>query len=146
MMFNRLALIKAAEDEISARAAAQQLYVDQENEKRRAAADTWHTEYAQEWLNTLGNLRKKLRAGLPLYASDLPRQREWRSIAVFGDQPRPPVEPRTVDASDLRNLIAVLTALSDDQVSTSGLAAIGVTPKALRGTIQRLGRTERTEN
>jgi len=146
MMFNRLALIKAAEDEIAAQMRAEKQHANNENAKRDAEATEWYEQYGQAWLDVLGTLRRKLRAGMPVYTSDLPLHKDWRSsIAVFGDKPRPPATARPVELPELRNLIAVLSAVSDDVVSTSGLASIGITSRALRSTIQRLGRAERED-
>lgn len=142
MKFNRLALIKAAEDEMLAGRARNQDRADIENTKRAAAADEWVAANRELWLAALPKLRAKLKADKPLYQTDFPRTEGGRfNSSVYGDRPMPPEQPATYNDRDLGNLVATLKAISDDEVTPSGMAAIGITSSALRGAIQRLGRS-----
>jgi len=147
VLFNRLELIKAAQDTIAAENAALERAAAEKNAQLETAHAEWIADYREPWLAALARVRKKLRNGQPLYADDFPSKREWRgSIAIFGDRPRAYHQAGTFNSPDLNNLIAVLSTIEDETVTPSGLRAIGVTSGALSAALRTLGRTKNEGN
>jgi hypothetical protein len=146
VLFNRLELIAAAQATIKAENDYLQREAEAANAKAAKDGAEWVKQYGPAWFDALTKLRRKLRSGQPVYKSDLPIQREWRSIAVFGDQPPRKATARSWSSPDLNNLIAVLSVIDDETVTPSGLRAVGVTSGALSAALRTLGRTKKVED
>jgi hypothetical protein len=146
MMFNKAALIAAAEAEIEARNTARRAEVDQRNAELSEAADQWVGHYGEAWLTTLTRLRKKLRNGQPIYRADLPSaDRYGNRVALFGDQPVAYLRYKDMLSPDLANLIEVLKTIDDELVSVPTLRTL-LTPAALGAALRQLGRSAGEES
>lgn len=146
MMFNRAALIAAAETEIERRNVAARAEVDQKNAELADAERAWVDQYGEAWLATLTRLRKKLRGGQPVYSTDLPSTDAWGNrTAVFGHAPKPYVHRQDRLSPDLANLVAVLNTMDGETVSASQLRTL-LTSSALSVALRQLGRTNSEGN
>jgi hypothetical protein len=132
VLFNRLALLEAAECAIKAfdqhadaNLAAKQIeYQEKKSE--------WLGKYSERWLDAIPTLSKKIKRGEPITSNDLPKNRERYSgdTALFHE--RPPVRESVRIPKELENLKSILLTVQDDEVTTGGLQACGIPPSALR--------------
>lgn len=146
MQFNRVDLIKAAQDTIDAESARLQREAAEKNAELEQQHAEWTAAYGEAWSACLTRLRKKLRNGQVIYTEDLPRSPRYGGVAVFGPRAQAYHSARTFESPDLNNLIAVLSTITDETVTPSGLRAVGITPGALSAALRTLGRTAKGGN
>jgi|1185.fasta_scaffold00020_8 hypothetical protein len=145
MMFNKAALLAAAEAEIEARNTAMRAEVDRRNAELADAKRAWMDHYGEAWLTTLTQLRKKLRNGQPIYGADLPSADRYGRVALYGDRPIADRQHKDMLSPDLANLIEVLKTIDDELVSVPTLRTL-LTPAALGAALRQLGRSTSKEN
>lgn len=125
MKFNRMELIQRAEAEIQKRK-------DEAVEIDAKAAEQAISD-RQEWLDTKGpayvlfanRVKDKIRKGRPITQEDIPEEIRGRyeRITVWSDPAKHgPTQPRVYS---LERLVSILQAITDDEVTSSGLAAVG---------------------
>lgn len=124
MKFDRTDLIARAEAEIQRRkdAAAEA--------DAQAANDA--ASRREEWLDTKGpgyvlfanRIKDKIRKGRPIVQDDIPQEIRARydRIDVFSDPRR---TPTVADTGTLERFISVLSAVTDDEVTSAGLIQLG---------------------
>lgn len=124
MKFNRTDLIDRAEAEIQRRK-------DAAAEADAQAAKDAVTQ-RQEWLDTKGpgyvlfanRIKDKIRKGRPIVQDDIPQEIRTRydRIDVFSDPRRTTTTP---EVAHLERFISVLSAVTDDEVTSTGLVQLG---------------------
>lgn len=91
----------------------------------------WNRRHAQEWAAAGLTVRRAVREGQPVTKAMLPRDRRFSdSVATFAPQYN---FDRDYEAPvELLFLRRVLDVVTDDIVTTSGLAQVGVSTKTMR--------------
>jgi hypothetical protein len=137
--FHRELLLGAVEQAIAAgkpRHEERQAKAAEAYEQDRQA---WIDAYGHLWLDAVTSIRRKIRRGDPVLASDLPGTNRYsRSPDVFSSSP--PSRTEYTPSYELVMLRDVLTSLADPKVSTSALRDLGVTAAALRAALGHLGK------
>src|SRR3954463_15545212 len=138
MKFNRLDLLAATERAIAAYSERVDARHAEAVAKHEAALADWHEKYDQTWLDFFNEARKQLKKGVPIKKADLPQERGYHSgwTATFDNSP--PVKDRVNVPRDLTTLASVLRAVTEDEVTQSGLRSLGITTTALRNAVMSL--------
>lgn len=150
MKINRTALLDAVNTAL-----------DEHRARHDTAWQTWHdalvterarwiTEYGPAWAAAADKIRAAADNNEPITGDMLPRTSEWRSDIATWDEPKHSLErpdhTRVRRPGDYRapaELLAMRSALeliTDEEVSHSGLAAIGVSGATFRDALQVMGR------
>lgn len=139
MKFNRIELLAATEAAIKA---VEDRSVE-DHERRLAeheqARQDWLERYAADWLAVLPKLRDQIRKGRPITNEDLPKDPHGWVAALRGSGSAPKLVHYPVPG-ELSTLAAVLPTISDDEVTTSGLRDIGISPSALRDALRHMAK------
>lgn len=132
MKFNRAQLRAAVSKAIAADLAAQEESQAEQLAGYEKEVTQWHAAHANAWLDSLPKIRAKIRKGLPVTDDDLPGERRYgsRYSAVFGGH-KPRVYAFTPHA-DLTTLANVLDLLTDEEVTDTALARVGVRSHMIR--------------
>lgn len=146
MKINRVALRAAVQKTLDA---AETLHVEQVK-----AWEQWHEDYKvkwvekwhPEWARAIEAIRSAIVEGQVITDSMLPTRNghvetysePYDSYRRYNDRPVKPAASYT-PARELLALREVLDLITDEEVTPSGLAGIGITPKTLREAIQYMG-------
>lgn len=127
MRFQRAKLIARVKEEISKRKAVTAQRNAVLAEKHAAKRDAYVADTAEAWKRFADVIRLRLRTGQPITDADIPkglRVGSWRSsLLVWDDKAPTAYEP---DIADLRQMLALLEAAEDDEVTTSALERLGI--------------------
>lgn len=137
MKFNRTALLTAVNEALVNDQRiweAREAKLAAEREEKRQA---WLEQHGELWASAARKLLRSIKAGQPVTADMLPRDR-WRSgICLYEVEPaRMGYQP----PHPLRRLQQVLMACADETVSTTALRDFGLTGDTLRLATQYLTR------
>lgn len=132
MKFHRTDLIVRVEAAIAAKKKA----ADERNAKAtadyQAKLARWIAETNDAWKQLADTIRVRLRAGKPMTAGDIPRRLRdgWSNghITTWNDSPQ---APHVADVAALEQLLVLLSAATDDEVTTSALERMGFRTAAL---------------
>lgn len=118
--------------------AAERAQVQKDHEKSVAQYDQkltdWASHYAEKWAQAARVIGRKARAGKPITREDMPRD-EYGRRATF-DSLRPGECPKGM-STDLRIVRAALDLITDETVSPTELAKLGVRASELRTVFYR---------
>lgn len=137
MQFNRSALVAAIDEAIKQERAT----IDAVRESNRLAAEAQREEWLSlnhdNWMKATAAIRAKLRKGQPVVEEDIPRDRASSyGKAFFRAKSGTQVVAVTTELVGLRS---VLSAVSDDEISTAALRSLGVGVQTLRKIVPLLG-------
>lgn len=138
--YDRLALIKAAEQALSEEKAHHIEQVVEQADAFTQAKVQWMAAHGEAWLESLGRLRKQLRNGVPIREFDLPSDpssRGYPRLALFSVRTPAPLADYA-PSRELTSLIRLLGTVVDDQVSSASLQEIGISRAALRQVVDKL--------
>ena len=126
MKFQRLDLIVRVKDAIGARQAA----AADRNAKAAAEYEEQLAKYLGDtydaWKQLADTIRLRLRTGKPITNTDIPRELKggWSAGHVETWNTKAP-EPRTADTTVLEQLLVLLEAATDDEVTVHALERLG---------------------
>jgi hypothetical protein len=131
--FNRLELRAAVSAAIAQDKADQEKYQAKRLTEYETELSEWSTAHADEWLAALPKLRALIRKGLPITSGDLPQDKRYgsRYTAIFGRDRKPAPGTYTPHA-DLVTMANVLDLLTDEEVTDTALARVGVRSTMIR--------------
>lgn len=145
MQFNRSALIEAIDQALKQERAATANVQARNAQSNAENRDEWLSLYSESWMKAANAIRNKIRKGQPVVEDDIPRDRAGYHGKAFYRPRRPEELPAT--RPELVGLRQVLTAVADDQISTTALRSLGVGVNTLRLLVPLLGAaTVRSEN
>lgn len=127
MKFQRIDLI----DRVKARIVAEEQRASDATAKDRAEFEQKRQDYldstAAGWTRLADVIRRRVRENRPISAADIPHSLanpNWSGRVKTFDATEPEArEPRT---GELRQILAVLEACTDDEVTTTALERIGI--------------------
>lgn len=129
MKFNRQALIKAVDNALAADRSHWDERIARETQEYQERLTAWLQQHGQAWADAGLAVRRAIRAGRPVEVDMLPQGR-YRDVAIFrGDAPldrvyQPPQQ--------LLTLRALLDTIVDEEISSTGLEAVGITSRIMR--------------
>lgn len=137
MQFDRSALVAAIDKAIK----QEKDTINAVRERNRMAAEEQRKEWLSlnhdNWMKATATIRAKLRKGQPVVEDDIPRDRVGSyGKAFFRAKSGTQVVTVTTELVGLRS---VLSAISDDVVSTAALRSLGVGAQTLRKIVPLLG-------
>lgn len=123
--------VKAAEEAHRAR-------FDEAEQKRRDEYETaraaWVAEHAEKWRQACDSIRAALRRKEPITRRMLPHDGDerWNSNLIVFAKGEPPNATYTGPGRELERVKVALELIADDEVSTTALQQLGVSPAVLR--------------
>jgi hypothetical protein len=135
MRINRVALMRACEEAETRNHQAWSTRMAKIRERDDQALKEWRDAYEQEWQAAALKIRRVLRGGGAVTDGMLPSSR-YRNIAIFHpdrdlDRPYQPLK-------EIAALRTVLSSISDDVVTLSGLERLGLSRGTIREAVQHL--------
>lgn len=137
MKFNKAALIAAIDKARELEEAARFEVARLNDAKRREEVAAWLEVNRERWTKATKAINAKLRKGLPVLETDVPRDRHGYSGMAFFRFGRP--EPLPVVATELEGLRQTLAAIADESVTTGALRDLGVSITTMRKIVPLLG-------
>lgn len=134
MKFNRSTLRKAVDTAIKADKAQQDAEDKARANEYLADLGKWNLDHHEEWAKAIPKIRAKLKSGNGVTGRDLPTSRygdrnTFSSRHGLVDTPT----PRAYHVrADLKLIANVLDLITDDEVTDTALARLGVRPHVLR--------------
>lgn len=138
MQFNRLALIHAIDKAIEQDNAAIAAVHARNEASAVGHVQEWLSLHSENWTKATTAIRAKLRKGQPVTEDDIPRDRAGYGGKAYYRPKHAEALPVT-RVTELRGLRAVLDAVSDKEVSSTGLRSLGVGANTLRKIVPLLG-------
>lgn len=138
MQFNRSALIQAIDKAIAQDNAATEAVRERNDAAAVLHRTEWLSLHHDNWMKATASIRAKLRKGQPVAEDDIPRDRAGCGGKAYY-RPKHGEQLPVTRTTELRGLRAVLDAIVDDEVSSSGLRSLGVGVNTLRLIVPLLG-------
>lgn len=132
MKFQRQDLIARVEAAITASRTA----ATERNTKAAVDYDAklaaWSAETSDAWKQLADTIRVRLRAGKPMTSADIPKRLRngWSSGHIETWDAKPPT-PHVADTAALEQLLLLLRAATDEQVSVASIERMGFRPAQL---------------
>lgn len=129
MKFNRQALISAVDNALAADRARWEARHHKEVEEYSSRVALWMQEHSQRWMDAGLAVRRAVRAGQPVTKDMLPQGR-YRDVALF--VPDGHLDRAYQPPQELLTLRALLDTIVDEEISSTGLEAVGITSRIMR--------------
>lgn len=143
MKFNRTALRHAVQAALDAHESAHEQRAEEWKSFVVEDRDSWLAGYSDEWLDACKTIRSALGQGQPVTRGMLPKDdARSGSVATYsepnwdGRQRRDP--GNYVPHRELLSLRATLDAVTDDEITPSGLRNLGITSSTMQTVIRHL--------
>lgn len=152
MKIDRTALLMAAHNAIKAEREAHENRVARYEEAKAAHKAAWIARSSQKWAEACVKIQDAIANGEPVTKDLLPTYRTSRydssqTVSTYVDSTSFTHEGRDYRKPgeyqpnrDLTSIIAILEVVTDDELSTTGLRAVGVNPTTFRDLIQSIAR------
>lgn len=143
MKFNRIVLRDAVQRALDADRAAYDAKLANREKEDSAHQRKWVEKYRAEWNTAAAKILASHKLGTPVTKQMLPREKDrWREdIAVY--QPPRNNEDTYCPDQALQSLAVTLDAISEDEVTPTGLRTLGFTSATLQRAIRELGRVRK---
>lgn len=139
MMFSRAALREAVDHALKSNLAEWEAAAVRERREEAEHLEKWLKDSGPEWVRFADRVKAKIKNGFPIENKDLPNGGDpfRSSVSTFKKKGRSfRTEYRA--PSELLNLAAVLDAATDDKISTSGLASLGIGQRTMSSVVRHL--------